>query len=267
ARARDLGVPVIYYISPQVWAWRPGRIRQIRRLVRKMIVIFDFEEDLYRKNGVDAVFVGHPLLDHLPRDRDRRLRSELRVGDAPLVGLLPGSRPSQFRRLMPRMAETARIVRAELPHVRFIVGVAPKIDPKPAMRPGLDVVWNRTPEVMAASDLLVTASGTATIEAAILGTPMIVTYVLHPLMVLAVKPFLRVKNYAMVNIVAGREVMPELYQARARPELLARETLSILREGRLPQMREELAAVRKKLGEPGASTRAAREVLAVIDRR
>ncbi len=263
-RARDVGTPVIYYISPQVWAWRPGRIRAIKRLVRKMIVIFDFEEELYRREGVDAVFVGHPLLDLLPSAPRRSLREELRVETSPLLGLLPGSRPSQFRRLLPRMAKAAQIIRGELPEARFVVGCASKIDPKQAMRPGLDVVWNRTPDVMASSDLILTASGTATIEAAIFGTPMIVTYVLNPLMVLAAKPFLRVRNYAMVNIVAGREIMPELYQFKARPEILAREALAILREGRLPRMRTELAEVRRRLGPPGASRRAAREVLSAI---
>lgn len=265
-RAHDLGVPVIYYISPQVWAWRAGRIREIRQRVRKMLVIFDFEEAMYREHGVDAVFVGHPLLDRIPSERDRRLRDELGVGSSPLLGLLPGSRPSQFRRLMPRMAEAARLIRAEIPEARFVVGCAPKIDPKPAMRPGLDVVWNRTPEVMSAADLLITASGTATIEAAIHGTPMIVTYVLNPLMVAVAKRIVRVKNYAMVNLVAGREIMPELYQSKAKPELLAREAVAILREGRLPRMREELAEVRRRLGRPGASDRAAREVLGAIGR-
>lgn len=261
-RAHDLGVPVIYYISPQIWAWRAGRIREIQRKVRKMIVIFDFEEAFYRKHGVDAAFVGHPLLDQIPDGRDRKLRDELRVGDAPLVGLLPGSRPSQFGRLMPRMAKAAEIVRKERPDVSFVVGCAPNIDPQKAR--GLDAVWNRTPGVMAASDLLITASGTATVEAAIYGTPMIVTYQLHPIMIRLAKPFITVDRYAMVNIIAGREIMPELYQAKGEPESLARETLAILRENRLPKMREDLAEVRRRLGSPGASGRAAAEILAIL---
>lgn len=263
-RASDAGVPIIYYISPQIWAWRPGRIKTIRRLVRKMIVIFDFEEALYQKHGVDVAFVGHPLLDQISVAGDRKLRGELGVGDAPLIGLLPGSRSQQFQRLFPRMAKAASLIRLEVPHARFVVACAPKIDPKRAMGFELDVVWNRTPDVMAAADLLITASGTATVEAAIYGTPMIVTYVVNPITALTLGPLLRVKNYAMVNLIAGKEIMPELYQFKAKPELLAKEAVSILKENRLPEMRRELAEVRRKLGEPGASRRAAEEILKTI---
>lgn len=263
-RSKDHGVPVIYYISPQVWAWRPGRIKTIRRVVRKMIVIFDFEEALYRKHGVDVAFVGHPLLDQIDQAPDRRLRDELHVGNAPLIGLLPGSREKQFKALFPRMAQAAEIIRKELPAARFVVACAPKINPRKAMGRELDVVWNRTPEVMAASDLLITASGTATVEAAIHGTPMIVTYFLNPISAYTLGSLVRLDHYAMVNIIAGRKIMPELYQSKAKPELLSREAIAILRENRLPKMRADLAEVLRKLGEPGASRRAAEEILRTL---
>ncbi len=262
-RAADHGVPVIYYIGPQIWAWRPGRIRTIRRLVRKMIVILDFEEKIYRDAGVDVAYVGHPLLDAL-RDVDREVVRREFPGSGPLVGLLPGSRSNQVSKLLPVMKRASELIAREIPGARFVVACAPHINPKTLQGRGLDVVWDRTPEVMAASDLLLTASGTGTIEAALYGTPMIVTYRLNPITALTLGPLIRVKHYAMVNIVAGREIMPEFYQFKARPALLAREAVSILQGGRLPEMRRALAEVRKKLGPPGASRRAAEAVLRAL---
>ena len=264
-RVKDHGVPVIYYISPQIWAWRPGRIKTIRRLVRKMIVIFEFEQDIYRKAGVDVAFVGHPLLDVLRERPDPApLRAEWGVGDRDfLIGLLPGSRPKQSQALFPRLRKAAEMISRDIPNAKFVVACAPGINPKRARGP-YPVAWDRSYDVMAASDLLLTASGTATIEAAILGTPMIVTYLVSMLSALTLGQLIRVKNYAMVNIVAGREIMPELYQFKAKPHLLAREAVSILRDDRLSGMRKELTEVQKKLGKPGASHRAAKEILGVL---
>ncbi len=264
-RAVDHGVPVIYYIAPQVWAWRPGRLKTIRRLVRKMIVILDFEEKIYRDAGVDVAFVGHPLLDAAPQlDRAKARRALGAKGT--LVGLLPGSRRGQFTRLFPILRKTSDLIAREIPDAHFIAACAPAIDPRTANGKGVEVVWDRASEVMAASDLLITASGTATLEAAIHGTPMIVTYRLNPVTALAVIPFVKIRNYALVNIVAGRRIMPELYQFKGKPENLAREAVSILKEGRLDPMRRDLAEVRRRLGPPGASDRAAGEVLAVLKR-
>lgn len=267
-RAKDHGVPVVYYVSPQLWAWRSGRIKTIKRVVRKMIVILDFEEKIYRDAGVDVAFVGHPLLDAV-RDVDRRAVREGFGNPKTLVGLLPGSRGKQFRWLFPVMRKAAALIGREIPDARFVVACAPNINPALAAGPGLDVVWDRTPDVMAASDLLITASGTATLEAAIYGTPMIVTYKLNPLTAYTLGPIVRmhIKDFALVNIVAGSRIMPEYYQRRASPENVAREAVSILKDGRLGEMRRALGDVRRKLGSPGASRRAAREVLDVISGR
>jgi lipid-A-disaccharide synthase len=266
-RVADHGIPVVYYISPQVWAWRKGRLKTIKRLVRKMIVILDFEEELYRNAGVDVAFVGHPLLD-AARDIDREAVRRGWGSPRTVVGLLPGSRQKQFRSLFPVLRKSAELIGRELPEAKFVVACAPNINPKQAMGSGLEVVWNRTPDVMAASDLLLVASGTATLEAAIYGTPMIVTYRLNPVTAYLVGPlvWLNTKDFSLVNIVAGKRIMPEYYQAKARPELIAREAVSILKDGRLPEMRKALAEVRRKLGSPGASLRAAREVLQVVGR-
>ena len=266
-RVHDHGIPIAYYISPQVWAWRSGRIKDIKRLVTKMIVIFDFEEKLYKDAGVDAVFVGNPLLDSLAAPDREAARREF--GGRPLIGLLPGSRRKSFAALYPMMLKAAELIAKEMPDARFVVACARGLDPKPAKakaekaKAPVQVVWDRTPEVQAASDLLLTASGTSTLEAALHGTPMIVTYKLNALTAATLGPLIRIKTYALVNIVAGREIMPEYYQSKAKPALIAKEALSILRDGRLEKMRVDLAALRRKLGSPGASKRAAAEVLKV----
>jgi lipid-A-disaccharide synthase len=267
-RVKDHGIPVIYYISPQIWAWRKGRIKTIRKVVTKMLVILDFEEKIYKDAGVDVAFVGHPLLDGL-QDIDREaVRSEWGAKKL-LIGLLPGSRGKQFRALFPVMKKTAELIKKELPDAKFVLGCAPNINPKLAADAGMEVVVNRTPDVMAASDLLLVASGTATLEAGIYGTPMIVTYKLNPATAYLFGPlvWLNTRLWALVNIVAGKEVVPEMYQWRAKPELLAKAAVSMIRDGRLPEIRKDLAEVRKKLGQPGASKRAAEEILKTIGKR
>jgi lipid-A-disaccharide synthase len=260
-----LGIPIVYYIGPQIWGWRAGRLKTIAKIVRKMLVILPFEEEIYRKAGVDVTFVGHPLLDVVGEAKPTRLREEL-GGPKLLIGLLPASRASQFARIFPILIKASRLIRDELPETRFVVACAPNIDPArvKAGMPEAAVVQGRTYEVMAASDLLLTASGTATLEAALFGTPMIVTYKLNTVTAALVYPMVRVKQYALVNLVAGREVVPEYYQFQARPELLARAAVSMIREGRLPAIRRELAEVRQKLGRPGASRRAAEEIVKVF---
>jgi lipid-A-disaccharide synthase len=263
-RAADHGIPVVYYVSPQIWAWRKGRIKTIRRVVRKMLVILDFEEKLYREAGVDVAFVGHPLLDAEKKVDRAAFRRELGSPEV-LVGLLPGSRRKQFRWLLPIMRKAAELIRREIPGAGFVVGCAPAIDPAGAQAPGLRVVHDRTAEVMASSDVVLVASGTATLETAMYGTPMVVTYKLTPFTAYLFGPLVRMntRHFSLVNILAGKRVVPELYQSKAKPELLAREALSILRDGRLPEIRRELAEVRRRMGSPGASRRAAEEVLRI----
>jgi lipid-A-disaccharide synthase len=265
ARVADHGIPVAYYIGPQLWAWRKGRIKTVKRVVRKMLVILDFEERVYREAGVDVAFVGHPLLDaERPVDRAafRREFGSPKV----LVGLLPGSRRKQFRWLFPRMRDAAALIREKIPGARFVTALASTIDPALAAAPGIDVAVDRTPEVMASADVLLVASGTATLEAAMYGTPMVVTYRLNPLTAYAFGPlvWLNTKDFALVNIVAGKRVVPELYQRKGSPENLAREALGLLEPGRQAEVRRELAAVRRRMGAPGASRRAAEEVLRLI---
>ncbi len=270
-QAKAEGVPVVYYVSPQVWGWRPGRIKDLARMVRKMLVIFQFEEELYRKHRVDVEFVGHPLLDAMTEAVDAEgLRRRLRIGaEETLVGLLPGSRRSIIGRHVPVLRGVIDVVRAAVPQARFVVAGMPGLPPRTygAFQGVCPVVTGHAHEVMKASDLAITASGTVTVEGAILGTPMIVYYRVNPVTYAIVIPLVKVRHFAMVNILAGREIAPEFLQYKATPERIGGKAVEILRNGLLPAMRKELAGVRATLGGAGASGRAADAILRVIDAR
>ena len=268
---RRLGVPVVYYISPQLWAWRPGRMKTMKRIADRVLVIFPFEEDIYRQAGVSATWVGHPLLDELLAPQPRTLlRERLGAGASDsLVALLPGSRTNEVTQILPTLIDAATLIRARRPSVKFVVARAPHLDDalfEPLKRlsgPPL-VVEGKTDDVLAAADLALLASGTVTVQAAIHECPMVVVYRLAPLTYRLGKPFVRVDTYAMANLVAGRRVVPELIQERFTPEAVSTEALDILtNSSRAEKMKSELRDVRRRLGEAGASARAAREVLEV----
>lgn len=265
-RVKDQQVPLVYYISPQLWAWREGRVETVKRLVDRMLVIFPFEEDFYRQRGVDAVFVGHPLVERLDTvpGRDEARKAIGVPPEARLVGLLPGSRKKEVQRHLPILREAAERIGRELPGTQFVFGCARGIDPALA-RPPLRAVEGLTHELMRASDLLLVKSGTSTFEAAMLGTPMIVFYRVAFLTALTLGPLIRTDTFAMANILAGRKVVPELMQDDCTAERIAAEAVRMFAEGRLEQVRQDLAAVRAKLGPPGAAGRAADEVLRVMD--
>ena len=260
-RASRLGIPVVYFISPQVWAWRAGRIRSIAKYVRRLLVIFPFEESFYRERGIEAVYVGYPLLDQLtpsPSLQEARCHLELE-GTAPVLGLLPGSRMGEIKRHLPILLRSIRQLTIEQPGLRVIIAVADGL-PLDLIRSYLNqevisarVVQGRTYEVMAASDVILVASGTATLEAAIIGTPMVIVYRLAFLSWLLGRALIRVPYIGMVNLVAGRRVVPELIQFHATPERIADEVRRLLlsTEQRL-QMRQDFQQVRDRLGPPGA---------------
>jgi len=271
--ARRLGIPVCYFISPQVWAWRRGRVRTIRRLVRKMLVLFPFEETLYRAAGVDVAFVGHPLLDALatvpPRER---CREQFGIAEGMnILGLLPGSRAAEIRRHLPLLLEAAGRVRAEESGVAVLVGLSDTAD-RPAVEAAVAgagvparVIQGRTHEVMRAADFLMAVSGTVTLEAAVLETPMLITYRLGRLSYWLARLLVRVPFVGLPNLVADRGIVPELLQHDATPQRLAATALEILRSpARQGTMRAALADVRRRLGEPGALDRAAREIVGLL---
>jgi lipid-A-disaccharide synthase len=278
AAVKRLGVPVVYYISPQFWAWRPGRLQTMKRFVDRMLVIFPFEETLYRDAGVDVQFVGHPLVDLAAPSTSRAAfltQLGLEAG-APTIALLPGSRRNELRAILPDLAAGAVRIADSLPGVQFVLARAPSLSddlfrPLSAVFAGRRppaVVEGRTDDVLAACDVVVTASGTATVQAALHERPMVIVYRLSPATYRLGKPLVKVETYGMANLIAGRTVVPELIQDAFTPEAVERETLRYFREpAYAADTRAALRDVRAKLGGPGASRRAAEAILAVAGRR
>jgi lipid-A-disaccharide synthase len=267
---KRLGIPVVYYVSPQLWAWRTGRLGTVKRVVDRMLVIFPFEEDLYRRAGVPVEFVGHPLLDIDRNDVPRQafLESLGLDAGAPTVALLPGSRPNEVRAILPVLLEAGALVARQVAGVQFVIARAPNLDnglfevgaAQAGCRPA--IVESRTDDVLAAADLALTASGTATVQAAIHECPMVVVYRLSPLTYRIGKPFCHVDVYGMVNLVAGRVIVPELIQEAFTPQAVAAEAIRLLADPALAdRTREALRDVKRKLGQAGASRRAADAVL------
>jgi lipid-A-disaccharide synthase len=261
------GVRVVYYISPQVWAWRKGRVKTIARVVDRMLVLFPFEVDFYRRHGVEAVHVGHPLVDEVaprPQAWDRAVARE-----PARIALLPGSRSSEVRALLPAMLGSlpaiaarreiaARVIVA--PPVRELVSELAASSPVP-----VELVTSARFEAIADSHLALCASGTATLEVGLLGTPMIVLYRLHAWTYRLARWLVDLPYFSLVNLVLGRPAVPELLQGQASAEGIAAEALALLADsGRIAAMRAELADLRHALGEGGGSARAAREVLATL---
>lgn len=269
--AKAAGRRVLYYIAPQVWAWRPGRMKWIQRRVDHVVVILPFESELYRQAGVRCTFVGHPLLDAVAPHYDRQaLRRQFGVeASAPVVGLLPGSRVAEINMLLPLLLATAAKLAAAEPQTRFLLAQASSIDDN--LLQGLlaqssvpvQVVRDQASEVMAASDVLLIASGTATLQAAVVETPMVLLYKTTPLTYRLARWLIRVKWIGLVNLVAGRSIVPELIQDEATPDRLSQEVRRLLTDSKAyNEMKSGLRQVKQSLGEPGASRRAAQVVLA-----
>ena len=274
AHARSLGIPVLFYVSPQIWAWRQQRIHRIKRSVDAMAVLFPFEQAIYEEHGIPVRYVGNPLVDQVAAG-DRDLRAEL--GLAPgqrLIGLLPGSRSGEIRRHWPVLAETARCLQAHRQDLHFVVPLASGVNAKmlddAAPRDGLPLTLltgsGRARDVMACSDLLLISSGTATLEAGLLQAPMIVIYRVAPLSYAVFSRLVRVPHIALVNIVAGKRLVPERLQGAANPKALCAEALNWLdHPEELDRIRESLKQVREQLGSGGADQRIAAAVLEMLD--
>lgn len=274
--ARELawrGIPVVYYVSPQVWAWRRGRVRTIADCVTRMLVLFEFEVPFYRAHGVPVVHVGHPLVDEIPALPQAWER--VRRGERPerfRLALLPGSRRSEVDALLPVLLAAARRISAELPLEVVVVeapGLSRAVLDRHLAGAGLEVrrVAERRYEEVAGSHLALCASGTATLETGLLGTPMIVCYRLSPWTYALARALVRVPHVSLVNLVLGRRAVPELLQGRATPEGIASEALDLLRRrGAVEAMRADLGELRTRLGRGGASERAAAEVARVVER-
>jgi lipid-A-disaccharide synthase len=269
---KRLGIPVVYYISPQLWAWRKSRMDVMKRIADRVLVIFPFEEQIYREAGVPVQFVGHPLVDlaRAQEPRDVFLRELGFDPSRPIVALLPGSRPNEVERLLPVVRDAVSHIARELPGTQFVVARAPSLDDRLFTK----VKWNghrpaevlaRTDDVLEIADVAITASGTATVQSALHGRPMVVVYRLSPLSFRLARRFVHVDNVAMVNLIAGRRIVPELIQDDCTAKNIAMETLALLTDAdRADETRRALSEVRTKLGAPGASGRAAEAVLDLI---
>jgi lipid-A-disaccharide synthase len=269
--AKAAGHRVLYYIAPQIWAWRPGRMTWIQRRVDHVVVILPFEARLYQQAGVRCTFVGHPLLDVVASQYDRdtlRARFGLRAAGR-VIGLLPGSRTGEVRSLLPVMLEAAeRLLRRE-PATQLILAQASTIDDGllQSLLQGstvpVTVVKEQASEVMAVSDLVLVASGTATLQAAVVGTPMVLLYRTTWLTYRLARLLVRVKWIGLVNLVAGRSVVPELIQGDATGQRTYEEAIRILEDRTTyDEMTRAFVQVKEQLGGPGASARAAEVVLA-----
>jgi len=271
-KIKKLDVPVVYYISPQIWAWRPRRLNTIRRFADRVLVIFPFEEAIYREGGVPVEFVGHPLVDlsEPSTTRGRFLTSHGLSASAPTVAVLPGSRPNEVSRILPDLVASAGPIRARIPDAQFVVARAPDLpdrlfEPVKRIATAIAVVEGDTDTVLASADVALTASGTATVQTALHDTPMVIVYRLSPMTYRLGKRLVNVSTVGMVNLIAGELVVPELIQDAFTPDAVAREAISMLTDrARVARIREGLARVRAKLGGPGASRRAAEAVLRVV---
>ena len=273
--AKKLGIPVLYYISPQVWAWRKGRIKKIAALVKAMIVVLPFEVELYKKAGVDVRFVGHPLVDVVRSDYSQE-EARKQLGLDPrrrTVALLPGSRKKEIQNLLPDMLAAAAILASKFTDLQFVLPVAPTLDvefvqgyvDKSAVP--VTIVDGRVYDALRASDAAMVASGTATLETGLMAIPMVIVYRVSALSFAIGSLIIDVENVGLVNIVAGKRVAPELIQHDATPENMAGVISRMLGDPvKYQQVKDDLVRMKTRLGEGGASARAASVVMEVMQR-
>ncbi|HXT77737.1 MAG TPA: lipid-A-disaccharide synthase [Candidatus Eisenbacteria bacterium] len=272
------GIRNAYYICPQFWAWRPWRVRVMRRRFAQALCIFPFEEKFYGDAGVPVKFIGHPLVGEVRATQDRvALCAEVRLDPAePLVAVLPGSRSAELRQHLPVLREACRYIHAAVPRAQFVVAAAPggshgASSERAALREGWDpqvslrVVEGRTYDALAAADAAIVSSGTATVEAALLDAPMVVVYRVTRLTAALAKPLVRTKFFSMVNLIAEKHVVPELIQSDFTPDKVAGETIRLLQDANARRaLRAGLAEVRERLGPLGAVDRAADAILELV---
>jgi len=265
--ARKNGVKVFYYISPQVWAWRKRRIYSIAKLVDRMAVILPFEASIYDKVKLDVSFVGHPLLDAVKKKytREDALKKFDLKDEITTVGILPGSRDGEVTKLLPEMLKAAEILEHRLSSVQFVLPLADTLSYDfvagivRQYSANVKIIKDNVYDVIGLSDIAMVASGTATLETALLETPMIIVYKVSPVSYLMGRVFIDVDHIGMVNIIAGKTIVPEFIQNDANSEAMANEIYNILTsESRMNQIKQDLAQIKGKLGTPGAAERTAR---------
>ncbi|MFZ5537747.1 MAG: lipid-A-disaccharide synthase [Pseudomonadota bacterium] len=274
--AKACGIKVLFYVSPQVWAWRPGRVKTYGAAIDMMAVIFPFETAFYEAENIPVSYVGHPLAGrvHASAPREVLMREFGLSPGHPVVGLLPGSRKAEVERLLPVMLESAARLAADRSDIQFILPRAASI-PEDILRPHLDsahvtvkVVPERSYDVLACCDAAMVASGTATLEVALMQVPMAILYKVSPLTYALLKPLIRIPDIGLANIVAGRRIVPEFVQGAAKPSAVADEIERMLADADYAeQMRKDLAEVKAKLGPGGGVERMAELALEMLIRR
>jgi lipid-A-disaccharide synthase len=272
AKAKAMGIPVVYYISPQIWAWRRGRIKTIKKIVDRMIVVFPFEEALYLEAGIPVSFVGHPLLDLAKPEIDPAKARRQLIGneEGPLIALLPGSRAQEIELLLPVMCQAGKLIQARMPAARFFLPLAKTVSlqrveeivRKENLK--VELVTKDPYACRAAADLAMVASGTATLETAILNVPMLIVYRMHWLSYALARWFVKLPYFGLANVVAGQKVAPEFLQGQVTPEALSTAALQLLPNTTAAgAQRRAWNDVRQRLGGPGAAGRAAEEVVKI----
>jgi len=266
-KAHSLGIPVLYYIPPQIWAWREGRVRKIAKRVDRVAVILPFEKEFYRRHGLKVEYVGHPLLDiSLPKRDKEEIKKSLDINHnkTPILGLLPGSRHEEIESLLPVMIGAAEIISQDYPNLYCILPLASTVKENvvtPYIKTAkIDIKVERldTKEILKIADLALIASGTATLEAAIIETPMVIAYKVSFLSYMLGRFLIKVSHIGLVNLVAGKAIVPELIQHKATALRLAEEALAILRNEALKRdMKKGLKLVHEQLGQGGAAKKAA----------
>jgi len=260
--AKKLRIPILYYISPQIWAWRSGRVKKIGKLVDHMAVILPFEEKFYKERGIPVTFVGHPIMENNLLSEEVLLEKWLE--DTPVIGLLPGSRHGEIARHLPIMLEAARILFQKIKPIKFAISLAPDVEEKYIKdivkkfnrTDAFEIITDNVEKIFEKSRIVVAASGTVTLEAAISGTPMVIIYKVSPVSYFLGKNLIQVKHIGLVNLVAGKEIVPELIQQAASPGGIADLVIKMLSNpSGLKALGMELLSIRNKLGEAGASER------------
>ncbi|MBU1108714.1 MAG: lipid-A-disaccharide synthase [Candidatus Riflebacteria bacterium] len=270
--ARSLNIHVLYYICPQVWAWHASRVKKITELINEAVVVFPFEVDIWAKAGATVNWFGHPLVGvAMPSGDPEDLKRTLQGAAGSLISLLPGSRTQEIHYILPVLLDAAEIILKQRPDTRFLLPVAGTIDDSlvlPHLKGRdlpLTMLRGQTYDAIAVSDLCLVASGTATLETAIIGTPMVVVYKVNWLTSLISKFVIQAEHIGLPNVIAGRRIVPEFIRGDFKPSLIAAGALDILNSPeKQTKMREELDLVKKSLGEPGASSRVAAHIAARI---
>ncbi len=277
-QAKRAGVPVLYYVSPKVWAWRKGRVKKIAEVVDSLAAIFPFEPVLYDGLDILVKYVGHPLLDEFAADGNPvDLRQNLQIPKAKrVVGLFPGSRQNEVRYMLETLVESAQLIHASMPHAHFVVPIANSLSKDeiqsrfPHDLPVSFVETNNTSiyDVASNCDTILTVSGTVTLQIALAGTPMAILYKASPLTYEIGKRLVRIDHFGLPNIVAGQRIVPEFLQEMANPQALASEALNVLNDVNYADaMKEDLRMVQEKLGDPGCSTRVAEMLIDMLQQK